>query len=82
MIETGEFERLGLSRTRRVDTRIITATNADLNEEVAAGRFRQDLLFRLNTIEIRRPLSAIAARICRCSPSTSCASTRSATGNA
>ena len=55
VIETGEFERLGSSRTRRVDTRIITATNADLNEEVNAGRFRQDLLFRLNTIEIRLP---------------------------
>ena len=55
VIETGEFERLGSSRTRRVDTRIITATNADLNEEVNANRFRQDLLFRLNTIEIRLP---------------------------
>src|SRR5215218_9190521 len=55
VIETGEFERLGSSRTRRVDTRIISATNANLTEEVAAGRFRQDLLFRLNTIEIRLP---------------------------
>src|SRR6478672_5303578 len=55
VIETGEFERLGSSRTRRVDTRIISATNANLNDEVAAGRFRQDLLFRLNTIVIRRP---------------------------
>ena len=55
VIETGEFERLGSSRTRRVDTRIISATNANLAEEVAAGRFRQDLLFRLNTIEIRLP---------------------------
>jgi DNA-binding NtrC family response regulator len=55
VIETGEFERLGSSRTRRVDVRVITATNANLNEEVAAGRFRQDLLFRLNTIEIRIP---------------------------
>jgi DNA-binding NtrC family response regulator len=55
VIETGEFERLGSSRTRRVDVRIISATNADLNEEVAAGRFRQDLQFRLNTIEIRLP---------------------------
>jgi DNA-binding NtrC family response regulator len=55
VIETGEFERLGSSRTRRVNVRIISATNADLNEEVAAGRFRQDLLFRLNTIEIRIP---------------------------
>jgi DNA-binding NtrC family response regulator len=55
VIETGEFERLGSSRTRRVDVRILSATNADLGEEVAAGRFRQDLLFRLNTIEIRLP---------------------------
>src|SRR5947208_7996042 len=55
VIETGEFERLGSSRTRRVDTRIISATNANLTDEVAAGRFRQDLLFRLNTIEIRLP---------------------------
>ena len=55
VIETGEFERLGSSRTRRVDTRIISATNAILTDEVAAGRFRQDLLFRLNTIEIRLP---------------------------
>ena len=55
VIETGEFERLGSSRTRQVNTRIISATNADLTEEVTAGRFRQDLLFRLNTIEIRLP---------------------------
>jgi DNA-binding NtrC family response regulator len=55
VIETGEFERLGSSRTRKVDVRIISATNADLGEEVGAGRFRQDLLFRLNTIEIRLP---------------------------
>src|SRR3954471_10355370 len=55
VIETGEFERLGSSRTRRVDTRIISATNALLNDEVSGGRFRQDLLFRLNTIEIRLP---------------------------
>jgi DNA-binding NtrC family response regulator len=55
VIETGEFERLGSSRTRRVDVRIISATNANLGEEVSAGRFRQDLLFRLNTIEIRLP---------------------------
>jgi DNA-binding NtrC family response regulator len=55
VIETGEFERLGSSRTRRVDVRIISATNADLSEEIGSGRFRQDLLFRLNTIEIRLP---------------------------
>jgi DNA-binding NtrC family response regulator len=55
VVETGEFERVGSSKTRRVDVRIISATNADLREEVAAGRFRQDLLFRLNTVEIRLP---------------------------
>jgi len=54
-IETGEFERVGSSKTRRVDVRIFSATNADLNVSVADGRFRQDLLFRLNTIEIRLP---------------------------
>jgi len=55
VLETGEFERLGSSRTRKADVRLISATNADLNAEVVAGRFRQDLLFRLNTIEIRLP---------------------------
>src|SRR5207245_1215484 len=55
VLETGEFERVGSSKTRRVDVRMISATNAVLNEEVAAGRFRQDLLFRLNTIEIHLP---------------------------
>jgi DNA-binding NtrC family response regulator len=55
VIETGEFERVGSSRTRRVDVRILSATNADLREQVAAGRFREDLFFRLNTVEIRLP---------------------------
>ena len=55
VLETGEFERLGSSKTRKADVRLISATNADLNAEVAAGRFRQDLLFRLNTIEIKLP---------------------------
>ncbi|MFN8060858.1 MAG: sigma-54 dependent transcriptional regulator [Vicinamibacterales bacterium] len=55
VLETGEFERLGSSRTRKVDVRIISATNADLLQEVEHGRFRQDLLFRLNTIEIHMP---------------------------
>jgi DNA-binding NtrC family response regulator len=55
VLETGELERVGSSRTRRVDTRVISATNADLAQEVAGGRFRQDLLFRLNAIEIRVP---------------------------
>ncbi len=55
VLETGEFERLGSSRTRKADVRLISATNADLHAEVAGGRFRQDLLFRLNTIEVRLP---------------------------
>ena len=55
VVETGEFERVGSSQTRRVDVRLLSATNAALEEEVAAGRFRQDLLFRLNTVEIRIP---------------------------
>jgi DNA-binding NtrC family response regulator len=55
VLETGEFERVGSSRTRRANVRIISATNAVLGGEVAAGRFRQDLLFRLNTIEIELP---------------------------
>jgi DNA-binding NtrC family response regulator len=55
VLQTGELERVGSSRTRRVDVRILAATNADLPAEVAAGRFREDLLFRLNTIEIHLP---------------------------
>ncbi len=55
VLQTGEFERVGTSRTRRVDVRILAATNADLHAEVAAGRFREDLLFRLNTVEIHLP---------------------------
>ena len=55
VLETGEIERVGSSKTRRVDVRIISATNADLTAEAASGRFRQDLVFRLNTIEIHLP---------------------------
>jgi DNA-binding NtrC family response regulator len=55
VIETGEVERVGASRSRRIDVRLLSATNADLGVEVAEGRFREDLLFRLNTIEIHLP---------------------------
>ncbi len=55
VLQTGEFERVGSSKTRRVDVRILAATNADLRAEVAAGRFREDLFFRLNTVEIHLP---------------------------
>ncbi len=54
-LERGEFERVGSSRTIRANVRLISATNSDLAAEVAAGRFRQDLLFRLNTIQIHLP---------------------------
>ncbi len=55
VLESGELQRVGSSRTTRVNVRILSATNADLNAEVAAGRFRHDLLYRLNTIEIHIP---------------------------
>jgi DNA-binding NtrC family response regulator len=55
VLQSGEFERVGSSKTRRVDVRIISATNADLRAEVSGGRFREDLLFRLNTVELRLP---------------------------
>ncbi len=55
LLETGEFERVGSSRTQKADVRLLSATNADLRAEVAAGRFRQDLLYRLNTVELRLP---------------------------
>ncbi|HWN24575.1 MAG TPA: sigma-54 dependent transcriptional regulator [Candidatus Sulfotelmatobacter sp.] len=55
VIETGNFERVGSSKTMHANVRIISATNANLQDEIAAGRFRQDLLFRLNTIQISLP---------------------------
>lgn len=55
VVQTGELERVGSSKTRKVDVRVISATNADLRTEVSGGRFREDLLYRLNTIEIRLP---------------------------
>lgn len=55
VLETGELERVGSSQTRRVDVRILSATNARLHEEAAAGNFREDLLFRINTVEIHLP---------------------------
>src|SRR5688572_18548817 len=55
VLQTGDVERVGSSRPRHVDVRVISATNAELQQEVETGRFREDLLFRLNTIEIRLP---------------------------
>jgi DNA-binding NtrC family response regulator len=55
VLEDGQFERLGSSRTQRVDVRVLAATNADIDGEISAGRFRADLLYRLNTIHIHLP---------------------------
>ena len=55
VLETGELERVGSSKTQKVDVRMLSATNADLRAESLAGRFREDLLFRLNTVEIALP---------------------------
>ncbi len=55
VLQTGEFERVGQSRTRAVSVRLVSATNANLHAESAAGRFREDLLFRINTVEIHLP---------------------------
>ncbi len=55
VLQTREIERVGSSRPRTVNARVLSATNVDPNEEVAAGRFREDLLFRLNTIELHLP---------------------------
>jgi DNA-binding NtrC family response regulator len=55
VLEDREFERLGSSRTQAADVRVVSATNADLGTDVARGAFRKDLLYRLNTVEIRLP---------------------------
>jgi NtrC-family two-component system response regulator AlgB len=54
-LQDRQFERVGENQTRSADVRIVAATNRDLELEVKAGRFRQDLLFRLNTIDIEVP---------------------------
>ena len=55
VLETGELERVGSSQTRRVNVRVLSATNALLHEEAKTGSFREDLLFRINTVEIHLP---------------------------
>lgn len=61
VLQTGEFERLGSSATRHVKVRVISATNSDLPSAIAAGRFREDLYYRLNVIELKVP--ALADRV-------------------
>ena len=55
VLQTGELQRVGSSRLRYVNVRVLSATNADLTAEIAAGRFREDLLYRLNTVVIHLP---------------------------
>jgi len=55
VLQSGEFERLGSSETRRVEVRVLAATNTDLRQAIRAGRFREDLFFRLNVIELAVP---------------------------
>ncbi|MCA9593907.1 MAG: sigma-54-dependent Fis family transcriptional regulator [Myxococcales bacterium] len=55
VLQSGEFERVGSSTTRKVDVRVVSATNADLRAAISAGTFREDLFFRLNVIEVRVP---------------------------
>jgi DNA-binding NtrC family response regulator len=55
VLETGDMERVGSSKTNKVDVRVLSATNADLKQESGEGRFRSDLLFRLNTVELHIP---------------------------
>lgn len=55
VLQTGEFERLGSSGTRRADVRVVAATNVDLPRAIEAGSFREDLYFRLNVIELQVP---------------------------
>jgi len=55
VLQTGEFHPVGSSRVRKCDVRVVSATNVDLGREVRAGKFREDLLYRLNTVEIHLP---------------------------
>src|SRR5690606_33760275 len=55
VLETGEFIKVGSSKSQKTDVRIVAATNVDLLEAIKKGKFREDLYYRLNTVEIRLP---------------------------
>ena len=68
VLQEGEFERVGSSRTRKVNVRVIAATHRDLRRAIAEGRFREDLFYRLNVFPISVPPCATGARTSPCSP--------------
>src|SRR6185503_7413043 len=75
VLQEGEFERLGGTKTLKVDVRIVTASNQDLAVLVKEKRFREDLFYRLNVIAVTAPPLREKRGTWPCSPSTSCGST-------